>query len=96
MGHRHRRHRHTRRLAGRGNLRLELVALNTSAPTTRRDARFVWNSVHVSTKKLGGHEAPTKTENYQGAAASRLPRARDPDRRTHVAAGCSRTSAGRA
>jgi hypothetical protein len=51
MGHRHRRHRHTRRLAGRDNLRLELVAVNTSAPTTRRDARFVWNSVHVSTKK---------------------------------------------
>ncbi len=51
MSQRHRRHRHTRRLAGRDNLRLELFAVNASAPTAHRDARFVRNSVHVSTKK---------------------------------------------
>ena len=36
------------------------------------NTRFVRNSVHVSTKKLSGHEAPTKSNDYQGAAASRL------------------------
>ena len=46
--------------------------MNASASTTHHDPRFVWNSVHVSTKKLGGHEALTKTDDYQGAAARRL------------------------
>ena len=30
------------------------------------------SNITGSVQKLGGHEAPTKTENYQGAAASRL------------------------
>jgi hypothetical protein len=67
MGQRHPRHRHTRRLAGRDNLRFERIAVNASASTTHRDARFVRNSVHVSTKKLGGHDAPTKSDDNQGA-----------------------------
>jgi hypothetical protein len=57
-------------LASGDDLGLELGAV--FAPTRSANASFIKDSVHVSTLKLSGHEAPTKTNPHQDASPRRL------------------------